>query len=313
MRKRIIKMEDLTKENINGFSVCIPIYNWNVVELVESIHKLALSSNVNFEILLMDDCSTSYKEQNRTLESLSHVRYTELEENVGRSVIRNHLADSALYDVLIFMDCDTKIISEHFIEDYLKNVQCPVVVGGYAYTSELMDEKCRLRWFYGKNREERKAADRNECPNKSFSTFNFMIRKEIFRLVKFDESLDGYGHEDTLFGWDLKQRNVIIKHIDNPVLHLSLDDSPTYLAKIENSMSNLWVVYQKIADQNNFADEIKVLKCYLRLQKLHLSFVLKLCFSLTKGIIHQNLLSSHPSLLLFDVYKLGVLNEKASR
>jgi len=295
-----------------GLSVCIPIYNWSVVDLVNVIRSQSLSLGFDFEILLVDDCSSSHKEENRSLRSLSHVNYTELEQNVGRSAIRNRLAESAKYNILIFMDCDTKVISDRFIADYLSNARFPVVVGGYSYTEDLQNESCRLRWVYGKRREERRAVSRSGRPNRSFSTFNFMIRKDVFKLVRFDEDLSGYGHEDTLFGWELRLRNIMIKHIDNPLLHLSLDDSPTYIRKTENSLNNLWIIYNRMTDKKGFCEEIKVLKCYVALRHWGLSVLLTMFFPLMKRLIYRNLLSSRPNMFFFDIYKLGILNETAS-
>ena len=46
-----------------------------------------------------------------------------------------------------------------------------------------------------------------------------MISKTCFEQISFNEDLQGYGHEDTLFGYELDKKNIQIHHLDNPVLN----------------------------------------------------------------------------------------------
>lgn len=101
-------------------SICIPIYNQNVTPLVNELRAQALRADCQFEILLMDDASTRYKEANSRLCELEGVRFIGLEKNVGRSVIRNKLADEAFYDYLLFMDCDVCRIAPIFWRNIFK-------------------------------------------------------------------------------------------------------------------------------------------------------------------------------------------------
>ena len=97
-------------------SICIPVYNQDVTSLVHELHRQASRSSCAFEILLMEDGSTSFLEENSTLGSLESVRYVRLPQNVGRSAIRNRLADEARYEYLIFMDCDVFPQDDSFLE-----------------------------------------------------------------------------------------------------------------------------------------------------------------------------------------------------
>lgn len=288
-------------------SICIPIFNKDVSPLVRELRRQALDLSCVFEILLMDDGSTEYLTENGALDSLECVRYMRLERNVGRSAVRNRLADEALYEYLIFMDCDVYPDSSSFLRDYLRMEGADVVVGGYCYGDEPTSKAHLLRWKYGKNREERSAEERGKRPNDSFSTFNFMIRKSLFERVRFDESLCGYGHEDTLFGLCLKRAGIEVTHIDNPLTHLSYDASELFLEKSGNSVRNLWDIYCKVEDADSFADSVKLLRCFRRLDGFGLTKVMAALFPLTERIFRWNLLGGCPSLFLFDLYKLFLL------
>lgn len=288
-------------------SICIPIYNQNVTPLVNELRAQALRADCQFEILLMDDASTRYKEANSRLCELEGVRFIGLEKNVGRSVIRNKLADEAFYDYLLFMDCDVLPYSPDFLEKYIQMEGHDVVVGGYRYEEQPISDAYTFRWKYGKKREERSAATRNRRPNDSFSTFNFLIKKSIFKQVRFDESLKGYGHEDTFFGISLKEAGVKVTHIDNPLLHLGYDNSAVFLEKSRNSVHNLWAIYGKVADRDGFADSVKLLRYYRSLERSGLVSLCATLFTYADKVLQYNLLGKSPYLFLFDLYKLGTL------
>ncbi|MEJ7665840.1 MAG: hypothetical protein WKG07_43150 [Hymenobacter sp.] len=60
-------------------------------------------------------------------------------------------------------------------------------------------------------------------------------------LVKFplDERLSGYGHEDTRFGLELARAGVVVRHLDNPVLHDGLEPAAGFLDKSHQAVRNL--------------------------------------------------------------------------
>ena len=49
----------------------------------------------------------------------------------------------------------------------------------------------------------------------------------------FNPLISGYGHEDTLFGFELEQNGIVIRHIDNPVLNAHLDSNTQFLYKTD--------------------------------------------------------------------------------
>src|SRR5690554_7574861 len=116
-------------------SVCIPVFNFDVTDLVNA---LLLQLEATSEIVLIDDASTErFQQINRNLTS-DKVKLIELEENVGRAKIRNLFLEYANNPYLVFLDCDAKIISENYLHNYrmLLNNDVQVVCGGSVNRSE---------------------------------------------------------------------------------------------------------------------------------------------------------------------------------
>lgn len=276
--------------------------------VVRELSRQAEQLGYPYEILLLDDYSYLYQEENRQLSSLyPNVIFEESSENIGRSKIRNLLVSKVKYDYVIMIDCDSKIKNPDYIKRYIDEIPSQVVVGGTCYEEQVPEKKFMFRWKFGVEREQRTAAERNLNPNKSFTTFNFMIERNLFLKIRFDESLSGYGHEDTLFGFALTKQNIIIKHIDNANIHLGLEDTDTFLLKMNNSIRNVWKIYQTATDREMLISQINLLRYYLLLKRWHLTFLLRLSHKLFSKLIKKNLRSDSPSLLLFDIYKLGIL------
>jgi GT2 family glycosyltransferase len=291
-------------------SICIPVYNYDIVPLINELHIQATSLNIEFEIIVIDDYSNSFfKNMNSIIKDFPNVRYIELEENIGRSKIRNRLAKLAKYDYLIFMDCDSKIYLKNYIKNYTKECNGEIVVcGGTAYEDVCFDQNHFLRWLYGMNRESISAEIRNLTPNKSFATHNFLISKSIFKKVRFNESIVSYGHEDTLFGFDLRKNNYQIKHINNQLYHIGLEASSDFIKKTEQGIINLKFLKNNLKSQDEFFNEIKLMKFYNSIKKIGLHWIFALIFKIFRKSLFNNLTGNKPSLKLFDFYKLGFLS-----
>lgn len=227
---------------IENFSILIPVYNFNVVPLVEQLKTIAKKTCKPFEILIIDDKSKlEFKEKNASLKDDSVVRYLELEENIGRSKIRNLLFQKAKYESCIILDCDVLLAKENFLDLYLENLnQDNVVIGGHIYLQNAPKDKSKyFHWLYGKRIEVKPLSERLKNPYASFMTNSFAICKSLFLKIKFDESISEYGHEDTLFGFELNHKNIDIKHISNPVVHLGIENETEFMFKQEKAIENL--------------------------------------------------------------------------
>jgi len=233
-----------------------------------------------------------------------------LKENIGRSAVRNKLADEATFDHLLFIDCDAEVCSPHYVEKYVAFCkEACVVIGGTAYDENENDPRYSLRLAYGRQREARSALERgNEQTYHNFATFNFMISKVLFQKVRFDESIRGYGHEDTLFGHQLHELGIHFIHIENPLIHKGLDDNKTFLRKTEEGVRNLYLLY-KTERYPYLVDESKLLNSFVRIYKTGLTRLAAFAFNVLKPYLQSHLSKPDPSLRLYDSYKILFLCE----
>ncbi len=291
-------------------SVLIPVYNFDVRDLIKTLSNQAKKCKVPFEIIVIDDASgEEFKRLNRELKVDADVHYIEEEENLGRSRIRNKLADIAQYDNLLYLDCDSQINSKDFILKYIEHLnENNVVYGGRTYTNnEPSDSRYRLHWFYGIKREQVPVNVRSNEPNKSFMTNNFMISREAINKVRFNEKIRGYGHEDTLFGYDLLKCDITITHIDNPVTHIGLEMNEEFLRKTREGIKNLKRIMKINGNEKKLVRDITLLAYYKKFKKFGLDSLVRYLYSIFESRLRKNLTSNHPNLFVFDLYKLGYL------
>ena len=291
-------------------SILIPAYYYDATSLVRNLHQQAVETGIDFELLLLINGSdTQSVELHRRLEEADRVKVLELPTMAVRSVARNFLAGQAKYDYLLFIDCDSETVDGHFIERYLPYCEGDnvVVCGGTAYKKQKPPANSYLRWAYGVNTEEKSAAVRNTKPNAQFSTFNFLITKKLFMNIRFNELLKNYGHEDTIFGLELKERGIEVLHINNPLYHLGIDTNKTYLQKTRQGVANLKILLEKYPNHQELIDNVRLLRYYDLLEKTCTGILFFGAYSLFKRLMLLNFNSKYPSLVLFNLYKLGYL------
>ena len=211
---------------INTLSILIPTYNNVCIELVRSLQAqaslLSSPSDFKYEILVADDGSTDKTtiEGNRIINTLPHCRYIEREKNVGRAVIRN-LAKEAQYPWLLFIDSNMNVINNEYLANYQKEEESDVIYGGYqikrdAETQERL--KYNLRYIFelsGVQNGDYRLRQMN--PYGDFHTSNFIAKRSIMLRYPFDERFFHYGYEDVLWGKTLKDNEISIHHVDNPL------------------------------------------------------------------------------------------------
>ena len=287
-------------------SVLIPVYQYDVASLVISLSRQLATHNTVYEILVYDDCSApAFKTKNRSLNDVLHVHYVELEYNIGRSKIRNLLAAKANFENLLFLDCDVSLPDNRFIERYLNYAaKSYVTVGGICYRPEKPKESAKvLRWRYGQTRETLTAAQRNKQPYASFKTANFFITRSVFSRVKFSEEINGYGHEDTLFGYQLEQANIPILHIDNPVFHDGLEDASQFIKKSEQAVKNLFQLFQSGLLVNTWKQN-PLLRFFVVFRVLYLHYILAMAYKVFGPFLRILMQGRFPLVFLFNTYKL---------
>ncbi len=293
-------------------SILIPIYNFDVSELVHDLYRQCESYGKPYEILLFDDASTKQYDytflKNRDFNK--KIFYLYLQENQGRSKIRNQLAEAAKYDLLLFLDCDSKVVKQDFVKQYLDIAQSGLVIcGGRSYNQRAPNQQeYYLHWMYGSEREVRDAEERQERPYDGFQSNNFLIPKYLFENILFDERLVRYGHEDTLFGRMLKSKHISMLHINNPLEHIGLEPNMVFIEKSRVGVQNLVWMYQ-----NNIAIDSKLLQAYLRLKSFGMLSAFGKYYQLRQQAWIDNLVTFSPDLSKFDRLKLGMFIEEIQK
>jgi glycosyltransferase involved in cell wall biosynthesis len=298
---------------VSGFpliSVCLPIFNSDATSLVNKLVEQANFLENKFEIVVIDDCSSvDWKLKNESIQNICN--YIELTENSGRSKIRNLFLNYAKGEFFLFIDGDSEIISDNFLADYLNFIEKnnpEVLVGGSVYQTQRPKRSHFLRWKYSVCRES-KSAEKRENVNFGFKTNNFLIQKSLFTETLFNETLSGYGHEDTLFGFQLSRKKIKIQHIENPVLNKHLDSNEVFLRKTENAIGNLVQLYT-MSEHFPEIKKIKLIHFYEKITQQRLISIVSILFTLVKPILFVLLKSGYFRLWMFDFYKLGLFIRK---
>lgn len=289
-------------------SINIPVYNVEVTELVWQLKQQAEKISSDIEIIVYDDGSSeNFKLENRKLADIPQVFYHEMEKNLGRTAIRNLMGLESQKPYLLFIDADSKLISEDYLKKYIELAKPGAVLcGGTSYSKQEPESEKLLRWVYGHRREAISAEERNRKKGFIITSNNFLIDRETFQKIHFRENIGPYGHEDTLLGFDLFQAGIQPLHINNPVEHTGLEDSVTFLKKTKAALENLLFISEKIVPEPvEFQNRMPFLNRYRKITKIFPPFVFKWFFNFFRQAIEKNLTGKNPSLFLFNLYKLG--------
>ena len=289
-------------------SILIPIYNQDVRPLVYTLSKQCNKLKINHQILCFDDGSDQkFRDMNKELAFKIDINYTEMTENLGRSRIRNWLGKAAYFEYLLFLDCDSSIKSKDFIKNYLEHLDKETVIyGGRSYGSKMPKAKKKiLHWKYGIKRESLSLKKRQKDPYLNFQSNNFIIPEKIFKENLFDESFEGYGYEDLQYAYQLKKSGIVIRHIDNPVLHDGLETNTEFIKKTENSIENLIRIYRK---DKSFTTRLT--RSYEKICDYNLLKSFEWSYKKIEEKIQKNILSENPSISLFNMWKLNLFIQK---
>lgn len=286
-------------------SILIPVFNYDASPLVQELKEQIEKLGISYEIIVLNDASTSFLAENQTLKNKDGIYYEVLETNIGRSKIRNLLCQKAQFEWVLLLDCDTKPTNDIFIKKYvdcIANKEDSVFFGGLAYEPTRPEDDRLLRWIYGQKREAIPIKIRQKNSYDAALVSNILLKRNIILEHPFDTSINNYGFEDFVFIHELKRNAIPINHIDNPVFHLNLEKSTVFLEKHLNAINNLhYLMSKKIIS----IDETKLGKTKRTLSRFGLKQLTIFLFNLTEASLKKNLLSTQPSLFLFDVYKLG--------
>lgn len=280
-------------------SVLIPVYNCSVVDLIIKLHHQLSAENIDFEIIAQEDGSTLFVETNNV--KLNHYLHVIKNKNNGRIATRISLAQKAKHPQLLFLDADIDLCDD-FIKQYLNEFDPGLVMfGGYKYLKD-SNKKYLLRYRYGLQRESKLAIVRQKKPYQSIFSGNLWLAKSLFLSLKLPQQ-NIYG-TDVMLAYQLKKLNAKIKHLNNPILHLGIENDDIFWQKILNSVQSLKLFYEQNPDIKNVNN---LLSYYDFLKQTQLNHLMKLIFNFSKSFIYQQIFKPNASLMWLDVYKLGYL------
>lgn len=285
-------------------SICIPVYNYDAGKLIEDLVQQAISSEINIEINILNDGSGISFTQIMRSWSGGVVNYFEFTNNAGRVHARNLLISKSNFENILFLDCDVQLIFENYLESYVQEIikGYQVITGGTVYQKSFPGKQYSLHWAYGHYMQKNHFNNKDINPYRSFMTNNFLIQKDISKAIGFNESIKNYGHEDTIFGFELEKRNIGIKHINNPVLHASFDTNEIFLAKTRQSVENLSIVNNILGEKN--LSNISLIQFYKKIKRYKLMPLFKISTKVLMPIIHKLLIRGKGGIKMLQFYKL---------
>lgn len=296
-------------------SVCIPVHNTNITQLLMELSRQAKVFSGQVEIIVVNDGSTVPIIEKTAM--LDYIRFFTHSMPLGRSAARNRLMFEAKGPYLLMLDAGSEVIQFNFIEAWLNVIEhepTEVYYGGSQYPSRPDDESRYLRWKVSSIRESQPIEIRKKRAT-SFKTNNTVIHKSVFEKLQFDESMVGYGHEDTLFGFELTQLGIKVRQVDIPVMNQLKDTNESFMNKTDSAIENLVMASQKASSKVRFQQQVRLLKVYETFRKWRLLFLLDVLDKMMTNELRRQLVKPNKFMLVvkYDVYKLLRLRQLLNR
>ena len=230
------------------------------------------------------------------------------EHNSGRAVIRNFLAQQAQYEYCLFLDSDRNINNNNFIQNYIGLTDISIACGGLHIPDDDSQYANNIRYCMERKYEKHNTAkERQTKPYNNFNTSNFIVKREIILNIPFDTRFRKYGYEDVFWGKQLKEQNIPILHIDNPILLDDLETNPEFISKMEEGMDTLYTFKEDLKGYSG------VIRMSEKLERMKFKYSFHFIFNIFRETIKRNLIGNRPVIPLINIYKLGVFVNKDYR
>jgi hypothetical protein len=270
--------------------------------LVSELHRQAKNEGILYEILCFDDGSTLEIVENQKINSLTNSTFKKFDSNIGRTAIRNLMAQKASFEYLLFLDADMFPKSADFLKNYVAELHITkdsqAVFGGCAYNS-LNQKRDLLRFRYGQKREEQPAILRNKKPFKNIYSGNVLIHKPLF--IATNTILKSRYGLDLFFSSQLQRMKCIPKHIDNEVYHNGLESNAAFLKKSKEGVKTIWWLYKN----NHISEEqSQLIVAHRWLKKWKVVKLFRVLGSDFINPVERLLKKNKAPLVFFDFYRL---------
>lgn len=294
--------EGVAHPMVRQLSILIPTYNRICFELVQALHVQAQAViGLDYEIIVADDASTDLvtRSANNGIRSIPGCRLIILGRNLGRSKVRNFLAQEAKMPWLLFLDSDVQISDAGFLVRYLEFDRNDIVYGGVSLPPNVGNMPRNLRYRYERSCLKKFEVSRREKnPYQSFRTTNFMVLREVMLSHPFDEGITHYGYEDVLFGRSLQQAGIAIRHIDNPVLIDDFEPNDIFVCKTEEGLRTLYQIRGQMATHS------RIVTLANGMERYHLIGVIRLAMFPLLGSLRTILLHTSPAVWVYNMYRV---------
>ena len=286
-------------------TIITPVYN-RAGLLRDCYESLRCQTETDFEWIIVDDGSSdgSADTAEAFADDLFPIRVIR-KENGGKHTAINAAIPHIRGDYVLFLDSDGMPVNSNFLAAYLAAVQglsAGAVCGSVAHPATLPSPAVSLRWLHETTYARRATVEwRNAHPYANFRTFNFLIHRDSFARVMFDEQVHSYGYEDNLFGRALQDTDVQVKHIDNPMMNVDIEENAAYLAKNEEALRTLAAHYDTMSSLITLAQRVE------KVERYHLGWLLSLVYTLFRSLLLRNLHGSAPRMWVFNLYRAGYL------
>jgi glycosyltransferase involved in cell wall biosynthesis len=290
-------------------SVLIPFFNWDVTGLLEDLLIAISQANFEVEVIACDDHSPDSELYQRVFSLFKDEKSVSIfqnDNNLGRSRTRNILINKAKYDDIIFIDGDSRLSEpKSYLNRYAEALEDhAIVVGGTLYEAKApADRSLRLHWNYGRHRESKASVVRNRQPLRYFFSNNFACQRSIFSIFPFDDSISGYGYEDSLWADEVSMSGHKIHHIDNYVIHKGLKNKHKFLEDADEAVLTL-VHWAKTSRESH----VNLLKHYQALRQNTAGKIVLWLLEILGPFCGRMLKAGYINLKLFDLYRLGSLS-----
>lgn len=233
-------------------SYCIHIlnHNYDPKSVLDSLTDQLHNRNVDIQVIVWDDFSApEFREvlsDHRSKYRFPFITWKMGRENVGRSGMRQKILDFQRTGWLVSMDSDM-IPDDDFIDQMLDALQDPstVYLGQHYYQSETPAEPFILHWTYGRHRELR---SRSQDNFQHFSTGIFALHGSLTPELRFDPKLRTYGHEDTMFGMQLREKDIPVRQTAMRAQHQGLIVQDRFIDRQLDAVRNLHRVVSQYPD-----------------------------------------------------------------
>lgn len=169
--------------------------------------------------------------------------------NHGRAAMRQRMLHSVKTGWIISIDSDM-IPDPDFVDQMISALKDPgtVYAGYHYYQDQAPVAHHLLHWNYGRKREV-PAQDKDLYSH--FSTGVFALHASVAKNLYFEHTIQTYGHEDTLFGLLLQEKNVPVQLTKMKAIHQGLSSTEVFINKQLGAILNLKVVLARYPEYEN--------------------------------------------------------------